>query len=599
MSVANSLRALKAKYGPEVKAVYDDVLKALGANPDPVLVKRAVENQMKAAPLPKVTAPTPPAATPPARKKPARKVAATKITPAPATPPAPAAPATVPAVPPKSSTSIAKALGIKSKEELDALAGSIDTGANIQGMKSQRTRLEARARKDIPDAKTASRTSYTEQPLVVDVDPELANVSFLPGSTKSVTEQAAELGVPVTGRAPFFAQHPAGYSKSWGGNAPDPTTFTATYRDRVPGLVPDKLNADDFKVGSGLMALLGDATRTNSDLLSVMGVQLRNPVSGLGGSLYGLGERALGHRAAWSSNANIVEGQAKAIRDWQNANPGQDVYGMHVNMAPSGSDFSHQTSAVLANLIPNMGYSGDQLRAIDDYIRSGKSGLANFEGFAEDPALGLFDIMMRPGSERKRVTQRLSNVTKEAQAAGVPPHLGALARLAMAEQGLRFAPQGASGFGVVKFDRDGLLRVDPELLAKTKRNLFENNDEYRGILGGPAKLLRPDYKGVLMGDFVGQTERLIPAEIPFRSIFDRAALVDRSGNPTNAGMRFTSFKTDPSPIVTVTPEIQDNIGKYLDAIRKYGGVGYARGGWVSRDLSVKKRKSLAAKKKRA
>jgi hypothetical protein len=461
----------------------------------------------------------------------------------------------------------------------------IDTPTNIVQQASKRVRAEAKTRLETePDAtaRRAARATYTQPPLQINQDPELAKFAFRPGNIQSVTEQAAEFGVPVTGKTPFFTQHPSGYSTSWGGDAPDPTTFFAEYRDRVPGLDPTKLSADDFKVGSGLLGLLGDATMTGRDLVSVMGTKLVNPVAGLGGGRYGLGERAAGSRGVWSSNANVVEGQAKHIRDWQNQNPGQDVLGIHVNMGPTGSDFSHQTSAVLANLIPNMGYSGDQLRAIDNYIRAGGSGLPDFHGFAEDPATALFDIMSRQGSERKLITKRLSDVTKEAQAAGVPANLGALARMAVAEQGLRLAPQGASGFGVVRFDPSNFLRIDPALLSGTKRRLFEDTNEYGGVLGGLPELLRPDYKGVLTGEFLGQTERLIPAEIPFRSIFDRAKTLTSKGQPTSTTMKFKSFATDTSPVITVTPEIQDRIGKYLYDSSRFGELGYAEGGFAVR-----------------
>jgi hypothetical protein len=474
--------------------------------------------------------------------------------------------------------------GVKDLPALEGKGGKsrqIDTPNAIAEQASKRLRAEARTRmaqEPNPAARRAARATYTEQPLLINADPELAKFSLQPGSKQSVTAQAAELGVPVTGRAPFFTQHPTGYSTSWGDNAPDPTTFFAEYRDRVPDMRVKKLNADDFKVGSGVLGLLGDATLTGRDLVSVMGNRLVNPVAGLGGGLYGLGERAAGHRGVWSSNANVVEGLAKHIRDWQNLNPGEDVLGMHVNLGPTGSDFSHQTSAVLANLIPNMGYSGDTLRAIDNYIRAGASGLPNFQGFAEDPALGLFDIMMRPGSERKLVTKRLGDVSKEAQAAGVPANLGALARLAVAERGLRFAPQGSSGFGVVKFDPNNFLRIDPALLSGTKRQMFENSNEYGGVLGGMPELLRPDYNGVLTGEFMGQTERLIPAEIPFRPLFDRAALFTSKGKPTSTGMKFRSFATDTSPIITVTPELQDTIGKYLHDSSKFDPYGWSRGG---------------------
>ena len=454
---------------------------------------------------------------------------------------------------------------------------------------SRRARAEARARRAAEPSAAARRSAravYTEPPITITQDPELAQFSLRPGSVQSVTEQAAELGVPVTGRTPFFAQHPSGYSSSWGGNAPDPTTFTAEYRERIPGLSARPLSAEDFPVGAGLMPLLGDASAGNRDVVSVMGTRLTNPVSLLAGGHYGLQEGALGHRGVWSSGANVVENQAKAIQDWRNANEGQDVLGMHVNMGASGSDFSHQTGAVLANLIPNLGLSGDELRAVDDYIRAGAGGLPDFEGFAENPALGLFDILQRPGSERKRVTQRLSNVTKQAQAAGVPPHLGALARLAVADRDLRLAPQGSSGFGVVRFDPTNFLRIDPELLSGTKRRLFEGSNEYGGVLGGPAELLRPDYSGVLTGDFLGQTERLLPAEIPFRSIFDRAAQFTREGDPTTAGMRFTSFKTDPNPVVTITPEIQDAIGDYLYRTSGFDRFGWADGGRVDEGKQI-------------
>jgi hypothetical protein len=45
-------------------------------------------------------------------------------------------------------------------------------------------------------------------------------------------------------------------------------------------------------------------------------------------------------------------------------------------------------------------------------------------------------------------------------------------------------------------------------------------------------------------------------------------------------MRFTSFKTDPNPIVTITPQIQDEIGQYLHESSRYDPFGYADGGRV-------------------
>lgn len=479
--------------------------------------------------------------------------------------------------------------GVANLPEITGKGGKsrrIDTPENIVQQASKRVRAEARTRlEQEPNAaaRRAARATYTEAPLQINQDPELASFALRPGQVQSVTEQAAELGIPVTGRTPFFTQHPEGYSTSWGGNAPDPTNFTAEYRNRVSDLNAKKLNADDFKVGSGLIGLVGDATDTGRDVVSVMGNRLVKPVATLGGGRYGLGEIGARHRGVWSSNANVVEGQAKHIRDWQNLNPGEDVLGIHVNMAPTGSDFSHQTAAVLANLIPNMGLSGGQLRAIDDYIRAGKNGLSDFQGFEENPALGLFDMLSRAGSERKLITKRLSDVTKEAQAAGVPANLGALARLAVAAPELRLAPQGASGFGVVRFDPNNFLRIDPALLSGTKRELFENTNEYGGVLGDLPDLLRPDYTGVLTGEFLGGTERLIPAEIPFRSIFDRAKTTTSKGAPTSANMKFTSFKTDTKPIITVTPEIQDRIGKYLYDSSRFSELGYAEGGFAVRN----------------
>jgi len=75
---------------------------------------------------------------------------------------------------------------------------------------------------------------------------------------------------------------------------------------------------------------------------------------------------------------------------------------------------------------------------------------------------------------------------------------------------------------------------------------------------------------------------LIPAEIPFRSIFDRAKTVTSKGQPTSTTMKFRSFATDTNPIVTVTPEIQDKIGKYLYDSSRFSELGYARGGFAVR-----------------
>lgn len=457
---------------------------------------------------------------------------------------------------------------------------------------ARRVRAEARHRREVqpdPNARKASRSVYTVGPLVVQPDPELAATQLQPGSVQSITSQAYEGGLPVTGQTPFMAQHPEGYSSSWGATKPDPTNFSAEYRDRIPGLDDvQTLTGDDFKVGSGLFPMIGDATMTGRDVVSVNGMNLARPVSTFGGGRYGIGERAAGRRGVWSSDADIVAGQAKQIADWQRENPGQDVLGIHVNMAPSGSDFSHQTGAVIANLLPQLNLSDEGKRALDAYIRAGKEGLPDFEGFADDPYLGLFDMLTRPGGDRKVVTARLANVTKGAQLEGVPADLGALARLSVAEPELRFAPQGASGFSVVRFDPRNFFEVDPALLKGAVRKRFEEDPDYAGVLGGKKDFSRVDYNADLTGDVLGRTQRLLPAELLWEPVFNRAAKFTRAGKPTTAGMQFTSFKTDTKPIVTVTPELQDRVGEYLHRISRFGDLGWAEGGAVSKDLAVRK-----------
>jgi hypothetical protein len=454
------------------------------------------------------------------------------------------------------------------------------TPAEVLAEASARTRAEAKARmsQGSPAERRAAREPYTIGPLSIDLDPALRNFSLKPGSGQSVTSQAAEQGFPVEGAAPFFAQHSSGYSTSWGDQAPTPMNFSAEYRDRTPEPDVPLLNEEAFPVGSGLFRMLGDATMANRDVLSVNGVPLVNPVSTYGGPRYGYQEQAVGNPLVWASDAGVEENEARMIRDWQNANPGQPLFGMHVNMGPSGSDFSHQTSAILANLIPNMDLSGDQLRLIDKYIRSGAEGLPDFAGFADDPALGLFDIVTRPGGDRKLITKRLANVTKEAQMAGVPGNLGALARLAVAEPGLRLAPLGSTGFSVAKIDPENFLRVDPALLSGAKRRLFEKSNEYASVLGEPVDFMRPDYNAGISGTMMGQMQSLIPVEIPFGPVFDRAKQITKSGTPTTSTMKFKSFATDPNSIITVTPEIQDKLGQYLYDVSKYKRLGWAEGG---------------------
>ena len=454
------------------------------------------------------------------------------------------------------------------------------TPAQIRDQIAARTRAEAKARLAVPDPaeRRAIRDEYTIGPLSVDPDPALQRVSLKPGNQQSVTSQAMDLGVPVEGATPFYTQHPSGYSTSWGSDAPTPMNVTGTYRNRTPEPDVPMLNEGDIPIGAGLYRMLGDASMGNKDVLSVNGVKLVNPVSTLAGGRYGYQEHAIDNPLVWASDAGIQENDARMIRDWQNQNEGMPVIGMHVNMGSTGSDFSHQTSNILTNLIPNLGLSGDKLRAIDNYIRSGAEGLPDFEGFAEDPARGLFDILSRPGGDRKLVTKRLGNVTKEAQMAGVPGHLGALARLAVADPNLRLAPQGSTGFSVVQIDPSNFLRVDPALLSGSKRKLFEGSNEYGSVLGEQPKFMRPDYNSGFSGINLGQMQSLIPAEIPFGPVFDRAKQITKTGAPTSTTMKFKSFATDPNSIVTYTPEIQDKLGQYLHDAAKYKRLGWAEGG---------------------
>ena len=457
------------------------------------------------------------------------------------------------------------------------------TPEQVVSQASTRVRQEARARNQVKDPaeRRAIRETYTVGPLKIDPDPELERFKIEPGNAQSVTSQAAEQGFPVVGMKPFSAQHPAGYSTSYGADKPDPLNFTAEYRNRTPEPDLPELTEADFPIGSGLYRMLGDATMANKDVISVDGVRLRSPVSTYGGAGYGAQERAIGSPLVWASDAGFTENDARMIQDFYNANPGDPLFGLHVNMGPSGSDFSHQGSSVLAKMIPEMGYSGDTLRAIDDYIRSGAQGLPDFQGFAEDPDLGMFDLLTRTGADRKLVVKRLSDVNQKAQAAGVPKNLGALARLAVSEQGLRLAPQGSTGFSVAQIDPSNFFRVDPELLSKTKRDLFENTNEYANVLGEPVNM-RVDYNSGLSGTVKGQMENLIPAEIPFNPVFERAKKFDKNNNPTTSTMKFKSFATDPNSIVKVTPEIQDTIGEYLYRTKRFKKLGFACGGPVKK-----------------
>ena len=457
------------------------------------------------------------------------------------------------------------------------------TPEQVVSQASTRVRQEARARNQVKDPaeRRAIRETYTVGPLKIDPDPELERFKIEPGNAQSVTSQAAEQGFPVVGMKPFSAQHPAGYSTSYGADKPDPLNFTAEYRNRTPEPDLPELTEADFPIGSGLYRMLGDATMANKDVISVDGVRLRSPVSTYGGAGYGAQERAIGSPLVWASDAGFTENDARMIQDFYNANPGDPLFGLHVNMGPSGSDFSHQGSSVLAKMIPEMGYSGDTLRAIDDYIRSGAQGLPDFQGFAEDPDLGMFDLLTRTGADRKLVVKRLSDVNQKAQAAGVPKDLGALARLAVSEQGLRLAPQGSTGFSVAQIDPSNFFRVDPELLSKTKRDLFENTNEYANVLGEPVNM-RVDYNSGLSGTVKGQMENLIPAEIPFNPVFERAKKFDKNNNPTTSTMKFKSFATDPNSIVKVTPEIQDAIGEYLYRTKRFKKLGFACGGPVKK-----------------
>jgi hypothetical protein len=457
------------------------------------------------------------------------------------------------------------------------------TPEQVVSQASTRVRQEARARNQVKDPaeRRAIRETYTIGPLKIDPDPELERFKIEPGNAQSVTSQAAEQGFPVVGMKPFSAQHPAGYSTSYGADKPDPLNFTAEYRNRTPEPDLPELTEADFPIGSGLYRMLGDATMANKDVISVDGVRLRSPVSTYGGAGYGAQERAIGSPLVWASDAGFTENDARMIQDFYNANPGDPLFGLHVNMGPSGSDFSHQGSSVLAKMIPEMGYSGDTLRAIDDYIRSGAQGLPDFQGFAEDPDLGMFDLLTRTGADRKLVVKRLSDVNQKAQAAGVPKNLGALARLAVSEQGLRLAPQGSTGFSVAQIDPSNFFRVDPELLSKTKRDLFENTNEYANVLGEPVNM-RVDYNSGLSGTVKGQMENLIPAEIPFNPVFERAKKFDKNNNPTTSTMKFKSFATDPNSIVKVTPEIQDAIGEYLYRTKRFKKLGFACGGPVKK-----------------
>jgi hypothetical protein len=154
------------------------------------------------------------------------------------------------------------------------------TPEQVVSQASTRVRQEARARNQVKDPveRRAIRETYTVGPLKIDPDPELERFKIEPGNAQSVTSQAAEQGFPVVGMKPFSAQHPAGYSTSYGADKPDPLNFTAEYRNRTPEPDLPELTEADFPIGSGLYRMLGDATMANKDVISVDGVRLRSPV---------------------------------------------------------------------------------------------------------------------------------------------------------------------------------------------------------------------------------------------------------------------------------------------------------------------------------
>ena len=493
--------------------------------------------------------------------------------------------AVAPSVPPTPVSFIPSSLAAKELPEITGKGGRSrrkTTPATIISDASRRVRAEAASRSAsgaTPAERRAARAAYSDPPVQIDPDPFLAAVQLDP--RLSVTKQVAELGVPVVGAKPFFTKHSTGYSRSWGGNDPTPMNTTVEYRDRNPVAASRPLDESDLKVASGLFPMIGDNTGASRDVLSVNGIMLPGPVSLFGGSRFAQGQRAIGGTGGWGSDVARTEGYAKAIRDWMNENNGEDVFGLHVNMGPEGGDFSHQTGAVAANLLAGMNLPGDRMRAIDNYIRGTASGLSDFYGFADDPHAGLLDLLTRPGKDRATVLKRLGNVTKEGQAAGIPADIGALARIAAAEPGLRLAPQGATGHSMIKFDPYNLLQVNPEILSSTKRQLFTPaSNEYGGILGDAPIITHPDYNALLTGAHEGHYENLLPVETVFRDSFERAAAFDKNGRPTSPQMKWQSFLTDPNPIQTVTPELQDAVGDYLYKVSKFKKNGWAHGGAV-------------------
>lgn len=444
---------------------------------------------------------------------------------------------------------------------------------------STRLRREGAARRGHP-----REGSFAVRTPDITPDPRLAAVKFTPGGARSATAQAAEMMVPVAGRAPFEAQHASGYSRRIHGTGGSPEGVEATYRRRVPEVETQVVAPSMVEEGAGLFPMIGDRTIGDLSLTSIGGLQLAHPVDLLGGGRFAWGQKGAGGSAGWGSDADRLAQQAMDIQDYMRAT-GKPVYGVHYAMGPESGDFSHQNTRALFGALNALDLPRSTLSVIDDYVRSGAKGVPDFVGFADDPHLALFDMLLRPGADRANLIKQFDKMPSKLAAAHGVPDIAGQVRVAATEPELRWAPQGASGFSVVRFKPERFLSVDPGLLKPAiRRQVLERGDLLSDAL---PEIPHPDYNAQLLVDELrGRTERLLPGEMLWRDPF-RA--INEKGSATTTQTRQRAFETGGvRSIQRVDPELQDATEKYLEAVRGYPEHGFAKGGRVKAGLAVRR-----------
>ena len=402
-----------------------------------------------------------------------------------------------------------------------------------------------------------SRSTRRTVAAPTNVAPELQGVTFKRPGQQMITAQAAERGLPVRGRTPFAAQHGA-YSGLAATTPADAVQVTGS--TTIPLSVRQTIQPSDLEEeGAWMMPLLGDKTRAGFRLEMVNGRPQAVPIDLHGGMrfmdmqqaardmIHGPVMNPEGNPAVWGSGSGIVTrltNQANKAAE----ETGGPVFAGSTIMGPNSADQTTFMTDLIASQIRAGGVRKGALKAFDDTVRTLRNKefkpIPDFVGFADDAAAAAEQMRGMSGGQRRSITQLMD---KGQWLSENFPEIGAN-RVALTKPDFVFSPEGASGYNIAQIDT-GRGAMDP-----------------RDVI-----LPHPTYAKQMSGTRVGGFEYEVPRELMWPDFFKRAERGEDISPYTFSLVQ---------PMQRITPEWSDNIARYLEAVKKYGGSDYAEGGAV-------------------